>query len=243
MAEGPSRLSASSSMTPTSWADDGAKTVMPGIDSVERQVEHAVVAGPVVTGDPGPVEDEDHRKAVQPDVEVGLVEGAAEEGGVDGHHRSQPGHGHAGGGGDGVLLGDAHVEEPVGELGLEGEEPGRAGHGRGDGHDLGSLPGGLEHGAGEGVGVGGRRDRRPTGATEVGLHLEVVQALDVVLLGRGVAPALLGEDVDDDGPAPLRGVGERLLHAGDVVAVDGPGVADPGASKKRWGVTSRARRW
>ena len=90
----------------------------------------------------------------------------------------------------------------------------------------GRLPGGVEHGAGEGVGVGRRRDRRRRG-DRGGLDLEVVQALDVVLLGRGVAPALLGEDVDDDGAAPFRGVGEGLLHAGDVVAVDGPGVADP----------------
>ena len=35
--------------------------------------------------------------------------------------------------GDGVLLGDADVEEAVGEAGLERQQPGRAGHGRGDG--------------------------------------------------------------------------------------------------------------
>ena len=101
----------------------------------QGQVEDAVVAGPVVTGDPGPVEGEDHRQAVEADIEVGLVEGPAEEGGVDGHHGAEAGHGHAGGGGDGVLLGDADVEEAVGEAGLEGEQPGRTGHGRGDGHD------------------------------------------------------------------------------------------------------------
>ena len=67
------------------------------------------------------------------------------------------------------------------------------------------------------VGRGGHRGR---------LHLEVVQALDVVLLGGGVAAALLGEDVDDDGAVPFGGVRERLFHAGDVVAVDGAGVAD-----------------
>ena len=122
-----------------------------------------MVTGPVVAGDAGPVEGEDHGEAVQADVEIGLVEGAAEERGVDGHHGPEPRHGHAGGGRHGVLLGDAHVEEPVGELGLEGEEPGRAGHRRGDGDDLGPLPGGVEDGAGEGVGVGRRRDGRPRG--------------------------------------------------------------------------------
>ncbi len=77
-----------------------------------------MVAGPVVTGDAGPVEGEDHGKAVQPDIEIGLVEGAAEEGGVDGHHRLRPAMAMPGRGRHGVLLGDTHVEEPVGELGL-----------------------------------------------------------------------------------------------------------------------------
>ena len=56
--------------------------------------------------------------------------------------------------------------------------------------------------------------------------LDVVQALDVVLFGRGVAPALLGQHVDHDRAVPLGGVGEGLLHQVDVVAVDRAGVAD-----------------
>ncbi len=58
------------------------------------------------------------------------------------------------------------------------------------------------------------------------MRLDVVEPLDLVLLGRRVAPALLGEDVDDDRPVPLGGVGEGLFHRADVVAVDGTGVAD-----------------
>ena len=78
--------------------------------------------------------------AVEADVEVGLVEGAAEEGRVDGDHGSDAAHGHAGGRGDLVLLGDADVEEAVGEAGLEGEQPGGPGHGRGQGDDRGRRP-------------------------------------------------------------------------------------------------------
>ena len=104
------------------------------------------MAGTVVTGDPGPVEGEDHRQPVQPDVEVGLIEGPAEEGGVDGHHRAEPGHGHAGGGGHGVLLGDAHVEEAVRVLGLEGQQARRPGHGGGDGHHVVVAVGRRQHG-------------------------------------------------------------------------------------------------
>ena len=47
-----------------------------------------------------------------------------------------------------------------------------------------------------------------------------------VLLGGGVALALLGEDVDDDGAVELGGVAQGLLDALDVVAVEGAGVAD-----------------
>ena len=75
-------------MTGTSWADDGAKTVMPGILEAQGHVEHAVVARAVGAGDAGPIEGEDHRQAVQPDVEVGLVEGPAEERRVHGHDRA-----------------------------------------------------------------------------------------------------------------------------------------------------------
>ena len=40
--------------------------------------------------------------------------------------RAQPAHRHAGGAGDGVLLGDADVEEAVGEAVLERQQAGRA---------------------------------------------------------------------------------------------------------------------
>jgi len=49
--------------------------------------------------------------------------------------------------------------------------------------------------------------------------------LDVVLLGRRVTAALLGQHVHDDGAVPLGRVREGLLHVVDVVPVDGAGVA------------------
>ena len=80
-----------------------------------------MVAGPIVTGDAGPVEDQDHGDPVESYVQIGLVESPGEERGIDGHHRSEPGHGHAGRGGHGVLLGDPDIEETVGETGFERE--------------------------------------------------------------------------------------------------------------------------
>src|ERR1700722_1312006 len=85
----------------------------------------------------------------------------------------------------------------------------------------GRRPGGTgraDDGPGEGIGVRRRRDRG-RGGHGGGLHLEVVEALDVVLLGGGITTPLLGDHVDDDGSTPLRGVRQGLFHAGDVVAV------------------------
>jgi hypothetical protein len=76
-------------MTFSSCADDGAKMVIPGIFKAERHVEDPVVAGAVVACDAGPVESEDHGQPVQADVQVGLVEGAAEKRRINGHHRAQ----------------------------------------------------------------------------------------------------------------------------------------------------------
>ena len=64
-------------------------------------------------------------------------------------------------------------------------------------------------------------------------HLDVVQVLDVVLLGRRVPPPLLGEHVDDDRARPLGRVGQRLLETADVVAVDRSDVADPERLEER----------
>ena len=55
----------------------------------------------------------------------------------------------------------------------------------------------------------------------------VVEVLLVVVLGRRVATALLGEDVDDDRLVELGRVAEGVLHGLDVVAVDRADVAHP----------------
>jgi hypothetical protein len=121
-----------------------------------------------------------------------------------------------------VLLGDADVDEPVGEPLAEGEQAARVRHRRGEGDDLGPGLGLGDEGLGE------RRRARP------GLHRAgVVHVLDQVVLGGRVAPALLGEDVDDDRPVVLGGVAEGGLDALDVVAVEGAGVADAQVLEER----------
>ncbi len=118
-----------------------------------REVEHAVVGGAVGAGHAGTVDREDHLLAVQAHVVDRLVEGPGEERRVQRHDGSKPGHRHTGRSGDGVLFGDADVDEPVTEPVGEGEEPGRAGHRRGDGDDLGVRFGLLDERLGERPGV------------------------------------------------------------------------------------------
>ena len=83
-----------------------------------------------------------------------------------------------------------------GKRSSNGSRPVESGHGRGDGDELGSCLGLLDDRLGEGLRVAGRhRLRRPDCRVE---HRRVVEVLLVVVLGRRVAPALLGEHVDDD---------------------------------------------
>jgi hypothetical protein len=94
-----------------------------------------VVARTVVARDARAIEDEDDRKVQQSHVEVRLVERSREERRVDRDHRFQAAHRHTGRRGHRVLLGDADVEESLGELLLEIEQSRRSGHRRGDGDD------------------------------------------------------------------------------------------------------------
>ena len=64
-------------------------------------------------------------QAVQGDVVDDLVPGPVEERRVDRDDRAQAAHRHAGGAGDGVLLGDADVEEAVREA-VPGTAAGRS---------------------------------------------------------------------------------------------------------------------
>ena len=186
----------------------------------QAHVVHAVVRCAVGPGDAGAVEREDHGQAVQRDVVDDLVPGPVEERRVDRHHRAQARHRHARRGGDGVLLGDADVEEAIGEVLLERQQPGRAGHRRRDGDDPRVELGGLDDGLGERLGVAGGH-----GLGRAHLRVEhrcVVEVLLVVVLGGRVAAPLLREHVHHDRTLgrQLLGVAERLLEVGDVVAVD-----------------------
>jgi hypothetical protein len=69
--------------------------------------------GPSSPGDPGTVEHDHDVLAVQPDVEVQLVEGAREERRVERDDGDEPGVREPGSRGERVLLGDADVDDAV----------------------------------------------------------------------------------------------------------------------------------
>ena len=116
--------------------------------------------------------------------------------------------------GHGVLLGDAHVEHPVGEL-LGGRvQAGAVGHGRGHRHHPRIVPHLLHQGLAEDLGVAGSWPL----ARSVGGH---PMPAGRVLLGRAVAVALLGEDVDDGGLDVGLGPLQRLLQGRDVMSIHG----------------------
>ena len=77
------------------------------------------MARAVLADEPGPVDGDQHRLVVLADVVDRLVEGPLEERRVERDDRSHAAHREPGRERHRVLLGDADVEEPVRELGLE----------------------------------------------------------------------------------------------------------------------------
>ena len=186
------------------------------------QREHALVARAVLADEPGAVDGDQHRLVVLADVVDRLVEGSLQEGRIDGHDGSQAAHREPGGERQGVLLGDADVEEPLRELGLELGEAGAGRHAGGDPDDPPVGPGELDElgredgrvvrmllGCLEDPGrrcrVVGHRLGRHRGAVEPverRLHRRQGRPVkaDLVGLGRPVAASLLRPDVHDRGP-------------------------------------------
>ncbi len=161
-------------------------------------VPHAVAGGAVVPGDAGAVKHEGDPRAVQADVHEDLVERTVQEGGVDREHGVRPGEGHPRGGGHGVLLGDAHVDDTVREL--PGHRPQAHGqrHGGRQCDDVLTFPRDADDLVGEHAGPpeACRGDREPRLGVDSTHRVEAVRD---VLLRRCVAAPLLGDHVDDDG--------------------------------------------
>ena len=183
-----------------------------------------MVAGAVRSGDPGPIEHDGHACPVQGDVHQHLVERPVEEGGVQRDDGVQAAGGQSRRGGQGVLLGDAHVEGP-GRVGrLEPSQAGGVQHGGRDGDDALVRGGELHDLLGEDVGPGGRDLGRQRFAGELVDAADRVEVVFVVILGCLEPPALRREAVHDHRTAEVLRQRQSPLHGGDVMAVDGTDV-------------------
>ena len=197
---------------------------MPGTSWSSDRSHMPLWLGAVVAGDAGPVEHERDRQPVQRHVHQRLVERPVEERGVQAHDRVHAAHREAGGGGDGVLLGDADVEGAVGEGLAERQQPDRLQHRGGDGDDVGALGADRDHLLAEHAGPAAGAGVDRLAGHRVGHRGDAVQAVGLVVDGRLVAVALDRHGVHDHRPAERLRPAQRRLHRGGVVAVDRPDV-------------------
>ena len=177
------------------------------------------MGGPVVGREPAAIHAEDHRQILQADIVHDGVEGALQEGGVDGAEGLVTLGGETRREQHGVLFGDAHIEVLIGMVRLEAVETGAVGHGGGDGHHFGIVVGQLHQRVGEDFGVSAAAQRLGL----AGLRIVRAQAVKLLLLLHGglEALALLGEHMQQHGAVLLLEEFESLDQRGGIVAVDG----------------------
>ena len=196
----------------------------------------------------------EHRLVVLADVVDGLVEGPLEERRIERDDRPHPAHRETGRQRHRMLLGDADIEHPVRELGLELRHPGPGRHagrdpddapvgtrqldqlGREDRRVVRVLLGGLgDHGGRRGV-VGHRfgrhhgsrlRRRGTLGCGDSDRWQGGPVEPDLVALGGSEAAALLGPDVDDGRSGQRQRTPERLEQRVQVMTRDDPDVGHP----------------
>ena len=183
--------------------------------------------GPVGPHQAAAIQREHHWQILQRHVMQQLVVGALQEGGIDGHHRHQPVTGHAGCKGDGVLLGNAHVEVALRESLLELHQPRPLAHGGRHRHqsrlDLGHVADPVREHLRVG-GLGRRRERPLDALGRIELAGPVVEHR--IGLGQLVALPLAGDDVQEQRPVHLAQVLQRGDQRIQVVPVDGPEVRE-----------------
>ena len=191
------------------------------------QVVHAVVRGPVLSDQAAPVQAEGHVQILQADVVHDLIVGTLHEGRIDGHHGLHALRGQPGGKGHGVLLADADIEKPFRKPVREAAHPGALGHGGGDGHDALVLFGQLAQRGTEDLGVAGQRTVRELSGRP-GLGLEAAHPVEKsrVGFGRRVALALLGQDMDQNGPFQFTGLLKDIGQHAHVVPLQGADVGE-----------------
>ena len=194
----------------------------PGQAGEKGNIEGAGVSRPVGTDQPCPVDGEAHRELLDGDVVHDLVIGTLQKGRIDRGERLIAFGGETSSKGHGMLLGDAHIETPLGESLGKAIEPGAGRHRRSDGDDLFVVTRFRNQRVGEDLGVA-RRRAGGLHLLRAGHHVELADAVEFVgrHFGGSVAFALLGDHMDQDRPVPhtahIAQHGQQMI---EVVAVD-----------------------
>ena len=177
------------------------------------------------THEAGPIEGEANRKALDRHVVHDLVVGALQESRINRTERLVALGCEAGGKGDPMLLGDAHVEGAIGKMLGKKVQARARGHGGGNGDDLVVVLGLLDQGFGEDL-----RIARSIG-NGLGLsprhHVEFDDTVILVggLLRRGVTMTLAGHRMDQHGAfGTVAHVAQDRQQVVQVVAVDRPDI-------------------
>ena len=192
----------------------------------EADVERPLMGGAVGAYQAGPVDGEQHRQVLQRHIVDQLVIGPLQEARIDGDHGFLVGDGKASGEGDRMLFGDGYVEVAIRILLAELDQAGALAHGGSDADQPLILGRHVAQPLAEDGGEGWLATGTLGQGTLVRIELGDGVIADGVFLGRLVALALLGLDVQQLGAFEVAHVAQGLDQSVDVVAVDGAYVVE-----------------
>ena len=178
------------------------------------------MGGAIGSDNAGPIQAEEDRQLLNADVVDNLVKGSLQEGGVNCRDGAHPLTGQTGGQGNGVLLGNPHVDVLVRQLFLQLVKAGAGGHGGSDADNFRIIFRQLDQGFGEYLGVAGGlglvgRQALTSGQVEGGLGV----VADLVFLSDRISLALSRGNVDQHGTDVLVGFLKGVDQLLQVVAI------------------------
>ena len=190
----------------------------------ERVVKNALVGDAVARDEPRAVDHENEGQFLNGDIVGELIVGALSKGRIQKNDGLHSAYGKSARKGDGVLLGDPHVEEALGEFPRKCRKPRAVTHGGGDGADVRVT---LSHFTDEPADLGGvviGRVRRNS-------FLRIEGACGVIsvghFLGKGIAAPFLCDDMDDTAGVLGFCLLEDDIQLFKMMAVDGAEIDQP----------------
>ena len=179
-----------------------------------------MVGGAVVAHQSGPVNGQHHMKMEHGHILNQLVEGALQEGGVNGYHRDHPLLGKSSCHGHCMFLRNANIKQPLGVLLHKPQQAGAPGHGGGDGTDFGILFRQIHNGISKGI----REGAHLSCQLLAGCCIEFSNAVEFggVILRKLIAAALAGHHMDKGRLLHIPGCPQNGNQIPQIVAVHGP---------------------